>query len=252
LSCGLLRQAASYGRDGNGAVSMTVPRYALYVTVPAQTPLGRFGASALGYDCDGGRVVAQAVPPGLDPPAAATASVAPSRYGFHATVIAPFRLAAGSTRSDLIAALQSFAAGRKPCTVGRLQPALLSQFVALIPAAPGPAIAAFAADTLAAFDAFRAPRSTAEEERRMAAGLSARQRQLLDRWGYPYVLEEFRFHMTLAGPLPRADCGRWLAAYQTAFAPLAHHVLVVDALSLLCQDRPDARFHLIRREPLMG
>ena len=145
-----------------------------------------------------------------------------------------------------------FPAGRSPCTVGRLQPALLSGFVALVPCAPAPAISAFAADTLAAFDEFRGPASTADRERRIAAGLSARQRALLDRWGYPYVLEEFRFHMTLAGPLPRADCERWLAAYQTAFAPLAHHVLVVDALSLLCQDRPDARFHLIRREPLTG
>lgn len=228
------------------------PRYALYVTVPAQTPLGRFGVSALGYDCDGGKVVAQAVPPGLDPAAVVTATVGPSRYGFHATIIAPFRLAAGASRSDLISALQCFAAGRKPCTVGRLQPALLSQFVALLPSGPGPAMSAFAADTLAAFDEFRAPPSTGDQERRMAAGLSARQRQLLDRWGYPYVLEQFRFHMTLAGPLPRADCERWLAAYQTAFAPLARHVLVVDALSLLCQDRPDARFHLIRREPLTG
>jgi len=229
---------------------MSSSRYALYVTLPPETPLARFGASALGYECEGRKIVAQTVPAGLDPAAVAAASAAPSRYGFHATIVAPFHLAPGATRRDLISVLQSFGAACKPCAVGRLRLALLSRFIALVPLAPTPAISTFAADTLAAFDEFRAPPSTAERERRIAAGLSARQLALLDRWGYPYVLDEFRFHMTLAGPLPGSDGERWLAAYQTAFAPLAHHALVVDALSLLCQEEPDAHFHLVRRQPL--
>jgi hypothetical protein len=231
---------------------MSLPRYALYVTLPSEMPLARFGASALGYECEGGAVVAQTVPAGLEQAAVAAASAAPSRYGFHATIVAPFHLAPGSTRSDLVSALQSFAAARGPCVVGRLRLAVLSRFIALVPMAPAPAMSTFAADALAAFDEFRAPPSTADRERRIAAGLSARQLALLDRWGYPYVLEEFRFHMTLAGPLPAPNCERWLAAYQTAFAPLAHHALVVDALSLLCQEQPDARFRLVQRQPLTG
>ena len=231
---------------------MSLPRYALYVTLPPEIPLAGFGASALGHECEGGNVVAQTVPSGLDPAAVAAATVAPSRYGFHATIVAPFRLAPGSTRGELISALRSFGAACKPCLVGRLRVALLSRFIALVAAAPTPAICALAVDTLAAFDAFRAPPSTADRERRIAAGLSGRQLALLDRWGYPYVHEEFRFHMTLAGPLPAADCEHWLAAYQTAFAPLAHHALVVDALSLLCQEEPDSYFRLVERQPLSG
>jgi hypothetical protein len=231
---------------------MSLPRYALYVTLPPEIPLARFGASALGYECEGGKVVAQTVPAGLDLAAVAAAGAAPSRYGFHATIVAPFYLAPGCTRGDLISALQSFGAACRPCAVGRLRLALLSRFIALIPLAPTPAISTFAAAALAAFDEFRAPPSTTDRERRIAAGLSARQRALLDRWGYPYVLEEFRFHMTLAGPLPAADRERWLAAYQAVFAPLAPHALVVDALSLLCQEEPDARFRLVQRQPLTG
>jgi hypothetical protein len=248
--------ARSGCRSGNarqfGAASMSFPRYALYVTLPPEVPLARFGAGALGYECEGGEVVTQIVPAGLDPAAVAAAASAPSLYGFHATIVAPFYLAPGSTRGDLISALQSFGASRKPCVVGRLRLASLSRFIALVPLAPSPAVSAFAADTLAAFDEFRATPSTAERERRIAAGLSARQLALLDRWGYPYVLEEFRFHMTLAGPLEAANCERWLAAYQAAFAPLAHHALVVDAISLLCQEEPDAHFRLVRRQPLTG
>ena len=211
---------------------MSLPRYALYVTLPPEIPLAGFGASALGNECQGGNVVAQTVPSGLDPAAVAAATVAPSRYGFHATIVAPFRLAPGSTRGELISALRSFGAVCKPCPVGRLRVALLSRFIALVPVTPTPAISALAADTLAAFDAFRAPPSTADRERRFAAGLSGRQLALLDRWGYPYVHEEFRFHMTLAGPLPAADCEHWLAAYQTAFAPLAHHATPAPSLAL--------------------
>jgi hypothetical protein len=232
--------------------SMTRLRYALYVTLPSQTPLARFGAAALGYECEGGRVVPQAIPEGLDPGAAATAAVAPSQYGFHATIVAPFRLAPRLAETDLVAALRSFAAGRAPCSAGRLRVALLSRFVALVPRAPSPEESAFAADCLAAFDRCRAPLSATERERRIAAGLSARQAALLDRWGYPYVLDEFRFHMTLAGPIPPADGEAWLAAYRAAFFPLAQDTLVVDALSLLRQDDASARFHLIRREPLTG
>lgn len=239
-------------RSRHGAASMSSPRYALYVTLPSETALARFGSSALGYDCESGKVVAPAVFPGLDPAAVAAAVVAPSRYGFHATIVAPFELATGLTQNDLISRLEIFAAGRKPCELGRLRPALLSRFIVLVPDAPESAIAAFAADCLAAFDEFRGPLSPAERERRIVGELSARQLALLDRWGYPYVLEYFRFHMTLAGPLPRPDCARWLAAYQTAFAPVAHHALVVNALSLLRQDTPDTHFHLIRRQPLTG
>lgn len=231
---------------------MSWPRYALYVTLPREIPLACFGASALGYECEGGNVVAQTVPSGLHPAAVAAATLAPSRYGFHATIVAPFRLAPGSTDGELVSALRSFGAACKPCPVGRLRVALLSRFIALVPVAPTPAISALAADVLTAFDAFRAPPSTADRERRIAAGLSARQLALLDRWGYPYVHEEFRFHMTLAGPLPAADCEHWLAAYQTAFAPLAQHALVVDAVSLLCQEAPASHFRLVERQPLSG
>ena len=52
-----------------------------------------------------------------------------------------------------------------------------------------------------AFNAYRAPLSAADRERRIKAKLSPRQIELMDQWGYPYVLDEYRFHMTLTGAL---------------------------------------------------
>ena len=48
---------------------------------------------------------------------------------------------------------------------------------------------------------FARPPGAAELERRRKAGLSAAQEKMLLRWGYPYVLDEFRFHLTLTGRL---------------------------------------------------
>ena len=36
------------------------------------------------------------------------------------------------------------------------------------------------------------------------SGLTDRQEALLTQWGYPYVMEEFRFHITLTGALDPA------------------------------------------------
>jgi len=227
---------------------MTSSRYALYFTPAPGSALARFGAAVLGYDGDEASAVPRLPLTGLDADAVAAATAEPGRYGFHATIAAPFRLAPDRTETGLVSALETFA-GRPPVSVGRLRPALLSRFMALVPCDRSPAIAALAEDCVRAFDPFRAPLSPTDRQRRETSGLSARQIELLDRWGYAYVLDEFRFHMTLAGPLPEADRRRWQTACDAAFAALAHAEVVLDALSLVRQDRPEARFRVVRRQP---
>ena len=75
---------------------------------------------------------------------------------------------------------------------------MLSGFAAVIvPAAASPAIDALAAKCTTIFDAFRAPMSAQERARRVASGLNQSQIEHLDRWGYPHLFADFRFHMTL-------------------------------------------------------
>jgi hypothetical protein len=180
------------------------------------------------------------------------ATALPARYGFHATILAPFALADGYGAPALLQALAAFAGGRREVPVGRLRPAIMSDFIALVPCKSDPEVGGFAAECLEAFHHFRASLSDDERRRRIDAGLTPHQIELLDRWGYPYVLDEFRFHMTLAGPLHPDDRHRWLEAYVEAFAALSDAEVAIDALSLLHQESPERRFRLIRREPLLG
>src|SRR5262249_30663264 len=56
-----------------------------------------------------------------------------------------------------------------------------------------------------------------EREQRLSAGLSERQIENLDRWGYPYVFEDFRFHLTLTGPIDAERRASILALLQARF-----------------------------------
>jgi putative phosphonate metabolism protein len=231
---------------------MAQARFALYFTPAPRSRLARFGAAMLGYDCNAGATVPQARLDGIDAAAVARAAAEPARYGFHGTLMAPFALAPGPTTDDLMATLASFAARRAPLALGRLKVAPIGGFTALVPAGPQDAVGALAGECLTVFNDFRAPLDAHDRARRLAAGLSPRQAELLERWGYPYVFAEFRFHMTLTGRLPADERARFLAALAAAFAPLAEEPVEIDAVSLLRQDDRAARFRVVARQPLQG
>jgi putative phosphonate metabolism protein len=228
-------------------------RYALYYTPPPGSALDRFGAAAIGYDAATGEDVAPLALDGIDPARLREATADPRTYGFHATLKAPFRLRSGRTAEELAAALEAFAATTPPVALGRLVPAALGRFLALVPAEPSTALQLLAAECVAAFDGFRAPLTPEDRAKRLKSPLGPRRTALLDRWGYPHVFEAFRFHMTLTGQLADADeRARWLAAVEQAFAPLAAETVTLDAVSLLAQEGPGSRFRLLRRFSLTG
>ena len=80
--------------------------------------------------------------------------------------------------------------------------------------------------------------------------LTPRQRDYLDRWGYPYVFEEFRFHMTLTGRLPAERREPVVAMLRERFAATGVGPLAIDAIALCRQDNPNSRFRVIGRWPL--
>lgn len=190
-------------------------------------PLGRAGADWLGWDARAGR---------------GNGSAAPARYGFHATIKPPFRLAEGTDAAGLAAAARALAAAMPAAHLGRLKVARISRFLALMPEREPFDLAAAMVEGL---DVFRAPPSAAELARRRAPGLNPLQDKLLERWGYPYVMGEFRMHLTLTGRDPHE--GVRLKA-ETVFGQHAgpHRI---DALSLVGEDR-EGRFHLIEDLPL--
>ena len=230
---------------------MPSPRYAIYYTPPPFSALARFGAGVLGYDCFDATDVPHSRLDGIDPAVLKLMTIDPRRYGFHATLVAPFYLDRHS-EDDLMAAVETYAKRTVPLPIGHLAASLMGGFVVIIPAQSHPDIAQFAAECLEAFHPFQAPLSAADRERRVKAGLTPRQIELLDRWGYPYVRNEFRFHMTLAGPLPEEQRTEISAALSKAFSPRAADHFEIDAISLMRQDNSSARFRVLKRCRLRG
>ncbi|OAN73358.1 phosphonate metabolism protein [Jannaschia sp. EhC01] len=202
----------------------------------------------LGWDSVAGRCVPHPVIEHIPAPIEAL-TAAPRKYGFHGTLKAPFRLAEGRKAADLSRAVGAFCAARAPVTVPEMQVHRLGGFVAVVPAVRAAALADLAAQVVSVLDPFRAPLSEAELARRRKAGLSDRQEALLQRWGYPFVMEEFRFHLTLTGRMPHADTVR--EALARHFAPVLPRPFVIDTLALM-GEAADGRFHLIQRYGLSG
>lgn len=230
---------------------MPTVRYAIYYTPPPFSRLAVFGASILGYDCYEGMEVAQVAPDGIDPVLLALMTAEPKRYGFHATIVAPFALGRYS-EAELAEELATFARTYAPVLVGQLVVGRLASFAVLRPAVERDGISRFAEQCLEAFDRFRGPLSELDRARRTGASLTARQRALTERWGYPYVLDQYRFHMTLAGPVPDAQMDDVVSSLSEAYAELANDHFEIDALSLLRQDGRDQRFRVIQRYRLCG
>jgi putative phosphonate metabolism protein len=221
-------------------------RYAVYFT-PEPGPLADFGAAWLGWDSATGS--ARTHPPVKDLPApVADLTARPRKYGFHGTIKPPFRLAPSADAAGLAAALHAFCARHAPVTLDGLRLARIGGFVALVPEGPADGLVRLAAAAVEALDGFRARPTEAEIARRNPPRLTPRQRTLLERWGYPYTHDEFRFHMTLTGPLgARADTV--CAALAPVVTPLVPRPFRVDALTLMGADGDDM-FHQIARYPL--
>lgn len=219
-------------------------RYALYWLPAPGSRLEAFGRAVLGYDTVSGEPVA----PPDDLPGLAAVTAGARLYGFHATLKAPLRLADGTDEAALVAAARDLAAAHPPVAVGPLAVAALGPFLALVPEAPPAALDLLAAECVAALDPFRAALTEAERARRRPDRLDPRGRALLDRWGYPYVFEAFRFHMTLTDALPEADREPWLSRLSEAYAATAPEPVTIDAVCLLVQDGAGP-FRLLARLP---
>ncbi|MCA0204266.1 MAG: DUF1045 domain-containing protein [Proteobacteria bacterium] len=217
-------------------------RYALYYA-PPPGPWAETAARWLGRDAVSGEARMQ---PHL---ALAGLTDGARRYGFHATLKAPFRLSEGSSEEDLLAAVEVFAAGIAPFSVEGLRVAELDGFLALVPSGDASAFDAFAAQVVVRFDRFRAPLSAEDRARRRPERLSERQRALLDTYGYPWVMEEFRFHMTLTDRLTPTQSERLLPLAEAEFAPVLPQPFVLGGLSVFAEDA-EGQFTEIHRARL--
>jgi hypothetical protein len=197
-----------------------------------------------------GNPVAPAAPAGWRRADVDAITVDARRYGFHATLKAPFRLAEGRTLAELEAAVSAFAAQRPVVTVPQLTLSRLGAFFALVPGAPAEPMYALAAEIVKTFDEFRAAPNEAELARRNPAGMTSRQRELFERWGYPYVLDEFRFHLTLTDRIASERQAEVEGVLAEWFAGVVGRGIPLDALAIFTECEPGSPFQLHSVHPL--
>lgn len=226
-------------------------RWAIYFAPPPETTLWRLGCRWLGRDPESGARFPAPAGFAADEHDALTAT--PRRYGLHATLKAPFTLAPGTDRALIHRRLAAFAAAHGPVSAPPLRLARIGAFLALVPAAPSPALEQLAAACVRGLDDLRAPPAAAELERHDHPGLSDEQRALLHRWGYPYCLSAFRFHITLTSDLGDHPAGALIRHLRQWFAPvLAADAFRIGHVALFHEAGPGADFRLLARYPLSG
>ncbi|MGA0601317.1 DUF1045 domain-containing protein [Caulobacter sp. KR2-114] len=221
-------------------------RYTVYYAPNQGDPLGRRAAAWLGRDAFTGEALRRPALPGLEGLDLDALTASPRGYGFHATLKAPFELAADRSEAELVAFAGAFAA-RQPAFTAALAVAGLGRFIALRLTAESPGMQALHGACVRDFDAFRAPLSDFDLARRRKAPLSPEQDQRLLAWGYPYVFDDFRFHMTLTDAVRDPQVSdRLVRALQAHFADLEgpHRF---DSVALFKQDARDAPFRVLAR-----
>jgi putative phosphonate metabolism protein len=228
------------------------PRYAVYYAPEPGSPLAEFGADWLGRDCASGAERPLPTVPGVPPERFAEITESARGYGFHATLKPPFHLKPGRSPDELAEAVAGFAATRAPIEV-RLGLRSLGGFLALMTTPADHRVSALAADVVRELDGFRALPGDAELARRRNAGLSPQQEELLQRWGYPYVMGEFRFHMTLTARLPDGpEREAIVAALEPRVAAVTGEPIAIDAVAVFRQDRRGGPFAMTGRFPFGG
>ncbi|WP_170434294.1 DUF1045 domain-containing protein [Ruegeria arenilitoris] len=227
---------------------MNFARYAIYFVPPAQSDWSRFATAWLGWDIDAGRTVDHPAIDGLD---VASVTQVPRKYGLHATMKPPFRLREDQSLSALQDTCARLAGKFAPVSLDGLEVARLGRFLALRPVGDTRDLNALAAACVRDLDPFRAPASETEMNRRRAAGLTMEQDANLTNWGYPYVLEAFRFHITLSGRLSKPMLANVQTVLNQRLVPLLPAPFDIGDLALV-GEAEDGRFHMLQRYALSG
>jgi putative phosphonate metabolism protein len=225
-------------------------RLAIYHSPPVDGPLFGLAAAWLGRDPREAVSIRQPVASDIDAGCMVELTADARRYGFHATIVAPFRLAEGRSVEELEAEIAQFCSGRIEVEIPRLVLGRLGPFFALVPGTQVQPLLDLESACVDHFNGWKAPLSPSDIARRNPDALTARQREYLDRYGYPYVKAEFRYHMTLTGPVPESEAEMFRNAIETHFETVLDRPYLVDSLALFVEPAPGSPFQLRSSFPL--
>jgi hypothetical protein len=207
-------------------------RAALYWVPALNDPLFALGSAWLGRDAETGAAVKQPDIRGI-----ADITAAASRYGLHATLRPPMRLATGW--EEFCEAAHGVAASCTAFALPPLEVFTIGGFIALRESVPCPPLRVLADRCVEATERHRLRPRAEELARRRAAGLTPRQDALLESFGYPYVFDEWFFHITLTRRLTTEEMAWMRPLVEAHFAPVLAGPRMVEDVCICTQDDGD-------------
>ena len=227
---------------------MCEARYAIYFAPPEGSELERVCSAILGRCARTGVALKQPAIPGIEPARLAELTASPRHYGLHATLKPPFFLAESHDETELLENAAMIASKTRPFDLPGLELARIGSFLALTLTAPCPDLEDLARICVTVPDPMRRPPRPDELARRRAKGLTPNQERLLDLWGYPFVLEEMRFHLTLTGSIhDPEERKRIRAGLTTLLAPILHKAVSVLDICVFRQSTLEKPFTILER-----
>ena len=225
---------------------MNFKRYAIYY-VPSNNLFYKLGSSWLGWDTISGQ-------PASQPETDSAVNIqkiteAPRKYGLHATIKAPFRLGNNVNALELERQLEILCGSIKPIEF-KLKLSELSGFFALTPTVKNTEIRNLHAKVVRKLDYFRAQPTKEEIIKRRENQLTSEQDQNLIKWGYPYIFEDFYFHITLTGKIPEDLRNKVKDEIENFFQPVLQQKINLSELALV-GEATDGNFYVLRQMQLV-
>lgn len=176
-------------------------RYAICYAPEKNSPLNSFGQTWLGRDVRTGNRIDQPEVEGVYSQELRNIVSPAAFYGFHGTLKPPFYLPVPELEEKLISDIQAFAASEKSFHLPRLTVARIGRILVLEPERSSDPINRLAERCVRHFDSYRRSSSCEDSDDRASSRLSSTQQENIIKWGNPYVMDEFKFHLSLTGPI---------------------------------------------------
>lgn len=222
-------------------------RYAIYFAPAQHSLLWQLGSRWLGRDAALDLMLEQPHVPGYAAVRVAALTRSPRLYGLHATLKAPFHLAPGQSLTALRDAITRLCAACTGFELPALEVSSLAGFLALRPATYSEALQSLATRCTLELDAFRRRPGEAELRRRQTGALTPRQVGLLHEYGYPYVLDQFHFHLTLTERLDTEAAAHLLPWLREYLRGALTEPQALRELCLFAQESPGTPFRILDR-----
>ena len=221
-------------------------RYAIYYVPSENSELDLFGKCWLGWDPYKGVETTKSDLSKLPSFKKFSSLVlTPKQYGFHGTIKAPFRLKNEYTYNDLENKVREISKQIHSFYFDQLIIKKLGNFIGLIPT-NNLKINAVSNKFVEELDYLRDELSESEIKKRKPHKLTSNQKQMLFKWGYPYVFNEFKFHLTLTSKLNVVEIDEVFRSLQNILKQVNLNKISFNNICIFGQ-KNDEKFYFVKR-----